>query len=300
MKIGMVGLGRMGMGMALRLRDHGVEVAGWNRSPRRYGELSAAGGEAVERIGDLAAALSAPRTVWVMLPAGEATDWALELAPKLLSPGDTVIDGGNTRWKDDPRRAQKLAERGIEFLDVGVSGGIRGREQGYCLMVGGRREVFLRHRELFAALAAPGGCLHCGPAGAGHFVKMVHNGIEYGMLQSCAEGFALLEGGPFARGLDAAQVARLWNRGSVVRSHLLELAESALAADPRLDKLRGVVEDSGEGRWMVEQAVESGVPVPALAAALFARFSSREPDSFASRFVAALRREFGGHRVVGR
>ncbi len=300
MKIGMVGLGRMGLGMALRLRDQGVAVVGWNRTPGKDGELLSAGGETAGRIGDLAAMLSAPRTVWVMLPAGEATDWAFELLPKFLAPGDTVIDGGNTRWKDDLRRAQTLAERGIEFLDAGVSGGVWGREKGFCLMVGGRREVFLRHQALFAALAPPEGCLHCGSAGAGHYVKMVHNGIEYGLMQSYAEGFSLLEGGPFGGELDLAQIAGLWNRGSVVRSWLLELAGRALAADPRLASLRGVVEDSGEGRWMVEQAAESGIPAPAIAAALFARFSSREPDAFSHRLLAALRRQFGGHDVVRR
>jgi 6-phosphogluconate dehydrogenase len=300
MKVGMVGLGRMGMGMALRLLEKKVDVVGWNRTAEKARELLPLGGGAVARLDELPSALDAPRTVWVMLPAGEATEWALDLLARFLSPGDTVISGGNTHFADDLRWSQRLAERGVEHLDAGVSGGIWGRERGYCLMVGGKREAFLRHQPLFAALAPPEGFLHCGPAGSGHFVKMVHNGVEYALLQAYAEGFALMEKGPYAKELDLAGVSHLWNQGSVVRSWLLALAERAFAADPALSGVRGVVADSGEGRWMVEEAVKRGVAVPAIAASLFARFSSREEDLFADRFIAALRNQFGGHDVVRR
>jgi 6-phosphogluconate dehydrogenase len=230
-----------------------------------------------------------------MVPAGEPTESVLrELAP-LLAPGDTIVDGGNAHYKDDVRRAGELAGRGLIYLDVGVSGGIWGRELGYCLMVGGDAAAVRRLAPVFGALAPADGWLHVGGVGAGHYVKMIHNGIEYGMMQAYAEGFELMSVSDY--GLDLAAIAGVWNRGSVVRSWLLELTADVLAADPKLAEVRAWVEDSGEGRWTVEDALDKAVPAPAITAALFARFRSRRPDSFADRLLAALRRAFGGHAV---
>jgi 6-phosphogluconate dehydrogenase len=216
----------------------------------------------------------------------------------LLSAGDLVIDGGNTYYKDDIRRAEMLAEKGIQFVDAGVSGGIWGLEVGYCTMVGGRKENFEYLEPIFKTLAPEDGYLYCGATGAGHFVKMVHNGIEYGMMQAYGEGFDILEASPYAASLNYAEVAHLWNQGSVIRSWLLELAEAAFKKDPKLSDIRGYVEDSGEGRWTVQQAVETGVSAPVISLSLFQRFRSREEDAYSDKVIAALRREFGGHAVV--
>ena len=242
--------------------------------------------------------LSEPRVVWLMLPAGEVIDQALGELTMFLSPGDIIIDGGNSYYKDDLRRAGLLAGKGLKYVDAGVSGGIWGLEIGYCLMVGGEKETYEFLEPVFKTLAPPDGYLYCGPAGSGHFVKMVHNGIEYGLMQAYAEGFAILEASPYAGSLNYAEVSHLWNQGSVIRSWLLELAEAAFERDGRLEDITGYVDDSGEGRWTVQQAVESGVSAPVIALSLMRRFSSRQENAFSDRVLAALRREFGGHAVV--
>jgi 6-phosphogluconate dehydrogenase len=282
----MVGLGRMGANMAERLRRGGHEVIGYDRDPK------------VSQVGSLAelvAKLNAPRAVWLMVPSGEATEQSMKEVAGLLQRGDLIVDGGNSNFRDSMRRGADLAERGLLFVDAGTSGGIWGLEIGYCLMVGGSDEAFARIEPALKTLAPEGGYSHVGPVGAGHFVKMVHNGIEYGMLEAYGEGFEVLEASQFE--LDLHEIARLWNRGSVVRSWLLELAERAFAKDPRLSGLRGYVEDSGEGRWTVLEAINESVPSPAIALSLFARFASRQEDSFAMKVIAALRNEFGGHAV---
>ncbi len=298
MQIGMIGLGRMGMNMAKRVLQGGHQVVAYNRTPNKTEEIAKEGATGTFSLTELVERLSAPRVVWLMLPAGKPVDDHLEQLKDMLSPGDIVIDGGNTYFKDDIRRSEMLAEKGIMFMDVGVSGGIWGLEVGYCMMMGGGRQTFEYLKPIFETLAPKDGYLYCGPIGAGHFVKMVHNGIEYGMMQAYGEGFAILEGSPYADSLDYSKVAHLWNQGSVVRSWLLELLETAFARDARLEKIRGYVEDSGEGRWTVQQAVESGVSAPVIALSLFGRFSSRQEDAFADKVLAALRREFGGHSVV--
>ena len=296
-RLAMIGLGRMGMNMTKRLLAGGIEVVAYNRTPAKVEEAAAAGAIGAFSIDEVVANLAPPRVVWLMLPAGEPTERMIgELAGRLQL-GDIVVDGGNTLYTDDLRRADLLARHGIHYLDVGVSGGVWGRKIGYCLMIGGEKELVEELQPVFAALAPPDGFLYCGPVGAGHFVKMVHNGIEYGMMQAYGEGFALLEASPYGQQLDFARLAHLWNQGSVIRSWLLELLEIAFAKSPRLDDLKGWVDDSGEGRWTVQQGMELGVPLPVISAALFARFQSRLPDGFGNRVLAALRREFGGHPV---
>lgn len=287
MKIGMVGLGRMGAGLAGRLRAAGHEVIGYDRNP----DISD-----VASIKAMVTQLPSPRVVWIMVPSGAITQDTIEAVATELAPGDIVIDGGNSYVKDTVRRGKELAKRGIRFLDVGTSGGIWGLENGFCLMAGGERDVFEHVEPALAALASEGGYGHVGASGAGHFSKMVHNGIEYGMLQAYAEGFDLLHCAT-EYDYDLHQLAALWNHSSVVRSWLLELAENAFESDPNLDKLKAYVDDSGEGRWTVLEAVERGVNVGVLAQALFARFTSREENAFSMRVIAALRNEFGGHAV---
>jgi 6-phosphogluconate dehydrogenase len=294
----MLGLGRMGMNMARRLLQSGHEVVAYNRTPEKTEEISREGAIAVYSLSEIAEKLTAPRVVWIMLPAGSAVDEHLDQLKKILSPGDMVVDGGNTWFKDDIRRAKSLAEKEIHFMDAGVSGGIWGLKIGYCLMIGGTRETYEFLEPIFKSLAPEEGYLYCGPAGAGHFVKMVHNGIEYGMMQAYAEGFQILESSPYADALNYAEVAHLWNQGSVVRSWLLELAEAAFSKDAKLTDIRGVVEDSGEGRWTVDQAIDAGVSAPIITLSLMNRFRSRDENPFADRVLAALRREFGGHAVV--
>jgi 6-phosphogluconate dehydrogenase len=285
-KIGIVGLGRMGAGIRDRLRAAGHDAIGYDRDAKvsEVGSLR----ELVER-------LEAPRAVWVMVPAGGPTEATVAELQGLLSAGDIVIDGGNSYYRDSIRRAQELERAGVRFLDVGTSGGIWGLKNGFCLMAGGEPQTFAAAEPVLNALAPEGGYAHVGPSGAGHFVKMVHNGIEYGMLQAYAEGFDLLAAADFK--VDPKQVATLWNNGSVVRSWLLELAERAFEKDPQLAALRAHVDDSGEGRWTVLEAVERGVPAGVIAESVFRRFSSRDENSFAMRFIAALRNEFGGHAV---
>lgn len=298
MRLAMVGLGRMGFNMAKRLLLGGHQVIAYNRTRDKTDELVREGAIGAGSLQELVNNLAPPRIVWLMLPAGQIIDDHLTNLRELLDPGDIVIDGANTYYRDDIRRSETLAAKGIHFLDAGVSGGVWGLKVGYCLMVGGKREIFEKVLDVFRTLAPPEGTLYCGGPGAGHFVKMVHNGIEYGMMQAYGEGFQLLEASPYAENLNYADVAHLWNQGSVVRSWLLELAENAFRKDMTLDSITGHVDDSGEGRWTVQQAVESGVPVPVIALSLFQRFRSRQRDPFAERVLAALRREFGGHTVV--
>ncbi|MFP7754837.1 phosphogluconate dehydrogenase (NAD(+)-dependent, decarboxylating) [Thermodesulfobacteriota bacterium B35] len=300
MRLAMIGLGRMGMNMSRRLLRAGHRVVAYNRTPARTRELAAEGAEAAFSLAEAVDLLNRPRIVWIMLPAGVVVDEHIALLAGLLGPDDVIIEGGNSRFTDDIRRAEQLAEHGIHYLDAGVSGGIWGLENGYCTMVGGDEKIFRRVEPVFRSLAPEKGYLYCGPSGAGHYVKMIHNGIEYGMMQAYGEGFALLEASRYRDHLNHAEIAALWNRGSVVRSWLLELMERAFAADPRLEELRGYVDDSGEGRWTVEEAVNSSVAAPVITMALFSRFQSRDDNSFANRVLAAMRREFGGHAVRDR
>ena len=296
MQCGILGLGRMGANMARRLLRGGHQVVVANRSPGPVEQLATEGAVGSRSVQELVGKLQPPRAVWVSLPAGEVTENTLqELAP-LLDRGDVIIESGNSFYRDTVRRAKALQLRGIELLDQGTSGGIWGLEIGYCLMIGGSREAFARVEPAFKTLAPPDGYLHTGPSGSGHFVKMVHNGIEYGMLQAYAEGFEILHASDFAD-LDLRAIAHLWNQGSVVRSWLLELAERAFGKDPQLASIRGYVEDSGEGRWTVIEAIDKDVPAPVLALSLLMRFRSRQPDSFGAKTIAALRNEFGGHAV---
>ncbi len=300
MQIAMLGLGRMGMNMARRLLDGGHEVVVWNRSPDKIDEMIKEGAVGAYSIGEAVSKLKKPRAVWIMLPAGKPVDDTIKVLKEHLEPGDTIIEGGNSYYRDDIRRAEELRLANIDYLDAGVSGGIWGLKLGYCTMVGGSRSKFEDLEPIFRTLAPEEGYLYCGETGAGHFVKMVHNGIEYGMMQAYGEGFEILEASEYGPTLDYGQVAHLWNRGSVIRSWLLELAEDAFNSDGRLDGITGYVDDSGEGRWTVQQAVETAVPAPVITASLFARFRSRQDNSFSNRVLAALRREFGGHAVKKR
>jgi 6-phosphogluconate dehydrogenase len=298
MQIAMIGLGRMGMNMAKRLLQGGHEVIAYNRTPKKTDDLVKEGAIGAYSLSEVVEKLSMPRVLWIMLPAGSAVDEHIDQLKDLLSPNDILVDGGNTYYKDDIRRSHLLAEKGVRFVDAGVSGGIWGLEVGYCLMVGGAKETYDHLEPIFKTLAPEEGYLYCGAVGAGHFVKMVHNGIEYGMMQAYGEGFEILEASPYGESLNYADVAHLWNQGSVVRSWLLELAESAFAKNQKLSDIRGYVEDSGEGRWTVQQAIENGVSAPAITLALMRRFRSQVQDPFSDKVVAALRREFGGHAVV--
>ena len=296
MQCAVIGLGRMGGNMARRLLRGGHEVVVSNRSPGPVDELQAVGAVGARSVGELVEKTKAPRAVWVSLPAGEVTENTLRQLAPLLSRGDVIVDSGNSFYKDTIRRAAWLKESGIELLDQGTSGGIWGLEIGYCLMIGGSRASFERLEPAFKTLAPSEGYLHTGPSGSGHFVKMVHNGIEYGMLQAYGEGFEILKSSDFDA-LDLRAISHLWNQGSVVRSWLLELAERAFEKEPDLSSLRGYVEDSGEGRWTVLEAIEKNVPAPVLALSLMMRFRSRQDESFAAKVIAALRNEFGGHAV---
>ncbi len=296
MKVGMVGLGRMGGNMALRLIRMGHEVVAFDPSEEARARAERGGASGASSLEELVAALEPPpRIVWAMLPAGDITEATLAALSPLLSTGDTVIDGGNTNWKDSVRRAEALRGAGIALLDCGTSGGVYGLENGYCLMVGGNDDAFRRAEPVFRALAPSDGYAHVGGSGAGHFVKMVHNGIEYGLLAAYGEGFEILNASPFE--LDLPAIAGIWRHGSVVRSWLLDLLVEAFRKDPGLDTIRGYVQDSGEGRWTVQAAIEEEVPAPITTLALFSRFASRQDESYAAKVIAALRREFGGHAI---
>jgi 6-phosphogluconate dehydrogenase len=298
MRLGFVGLGRMGGNMVHRiLRDSEHEIVAYNRTPPAAEVVAALGAIPTSSLTALVAELEAPRHVWLMVPAGAPTEDSVTALLDLLEPGDLIVDGGNSRWTDTKRRFARAAERGIEFVDVGTSGGVWGLEVGYCMMVGGTATAVARLAPVLGVLAPPEGWDHMGPAGAGHYVKMVHNGIEYGMLQAYAEGFDLLHSSEYAD-LDLERIARLWNQGSVVRSWLCELAERAFAAEGRdLERLQGWVDDSGEGRWTVEEAIDKSVPAPVITLSLLARFASRRPDAYSDKVIAALRNQFGGHAV---
>jgi 6-phosphogluconate dehydrogenase len=302
MQVAIAGLGRIGAGMARRLARNGHDVIAWNRTaavavalaaePENQGRITVA--DSLEAIARLAAA---PRHVLISVPSGEVTAELIDQIAAILSPGDVIVDAGNSNFHDSQQHAQQMAARGLEFLDMGVSGGIWGLEVGFCAMVGGKREIFDRLEPAIRSLAPKGGYLYCGPAGAGHYVKMVHNGIEYGLMQAYGEGFDIMHASEFE--LDLAAVARLWNNGSVIRSWLLELAGDAFAKEGNdLADIRGWVADSGEGRWTVAEAIAHDVPAPIITLALLQRLRSRrDPDSFSDRVLAALRNEFGGHAV---
>jgi len=295
MQLGFVGLGRMGGAMVQRLAAGGHDVVAFARHVESVKHAESVGARGARNLAGLAAALSKPRVVWLMVPAGEpVTEVISELIPH-LSPGDTLVDGGNSYYKDSVRRHAELKALDLQFVDCGTSGGVWGLKVGYCLMVGGDPEPVRRLEPALKTLAPPDGFAHVGGPGAGHMVKMVHNGIEYGMMQAYAEGFEILKSSPY--GLDLGRIASLWNHGSVVRSWLLELAESAFREDPGLEKLSGWVADSGEGRWTILEAMERDVPAPIITLSLFERFHSRRPESFAAKVLAALRQQFGGHAV---
>ena len=286
MNLGMVGLGRMGANMTERLREHGHTVETYARTnPERT----------ANSLVELASKLPQPRVVWLMIPAGDPTEHAFQTMLGLLEDGDIVVDGGNSNFRDSQRRAQEAAKKRVAFLDAGVSGGIWGLKEGYCVMVGGDAAAYKQIVPFLEDLTEPGGHIHVGPSGSGHFVKMVHNGIEYGMMQSLAEGFEIMQASEFPVNLH--KVAALWQHGSVVRSWLLDLLVLALEDDQNLEKIRGYVDDSGEGRWTVFEAINESVPAPAITLSLFARFASRQDESFAAKVNAALRNQFGGHAV---
>ncbi len=287
MKLGLIGLGKMGGGMAARLREDGHDVVGYDRDP------------SVTDVADLAAlvaALEAPRVIWVMVPAGAPTESTINELAALMEPGDLIVDGANGNWADAERRCAGLAEQGIDFVDAGVSGGVWGLKNGFCLMVGGSDDAVARVMPVLTSLGPVDGVAHVGPAGCGHYTKMVHNAIEYGLMQAYAEGYELLEAGP--AGLKATEGIKVWQHGSVVRSWLLDLLVNALTDDPGLASIAGYANDSGHGRWAVQEAVDRAVPVPVMTAALYARFVSRQDESPAMKVVAALRNQFGGHAVV--
>jgi 6-phosphogluconate dehydrogenase len=296
MRIGFVGLGRMGANMVRRLLRDGHEVVAYNRTPEKTKEIAGEGATAAFSIAELVEKLEKPRAVWIMVPAGDATEAQIEELLEHLEAGDTIIDGGNTNFHDDQRRQRDLAAKGINYVDAGTSGGIWGLQVGYCLMVGGEKAAVEPLEPIFRSLAPEGGYLHVGGPGAGHYVKMVHNGIEYGLMQAYAEGFEIMHASSYE--LDLAAISELWMQGSVVRSWLLELAGRAFRANgPNLDHLKGYVEDSGEGRWTVQEAIDHDVPAPVITLSLLTRFRSRQDDSYGAKVLAALRNEFGGHAV---
>ncbi|HJP87662.1 MAG TPA: decarboxylating 6-phosphogluconate dehydrogenase [Candidatus Limnocylindrales bacterium] len=302
MQIGFIGLGRMGANMVRRLVRDGHEVIAYNRTIEKAHELAdeeqATGGkiEAADSVAALVERLAKPRVAWIMVPAGDATEAQIQELLQHLEPGDTIVDGGNTNFHDDVRRHAMCAEKGIQYVDAGVSGGIWGLANGFCLMVGGDREAVAPIEPAFRTLAPEDGYLHAGPPGAGHYVKMIHNGIEYGMMQAYAEGFEIMHASEYP--LDLAAISDLWNHGSVVRSWLLELATDAFKKNGQdLPELKGWVADSGEGRWTVQEAIDRDVPAPIITLALQTRFRSRQDDSYGAKVLAALRNEFGGHAV---
>jgi 6-phosphogluconate dehydrogenase len=295
MQIGMIGLGKMGANMTLRLLRGGHQVVAFDRTAAAVKEVASQGATAAESLADVVGKLEKPAVVWIMVPSGQPTTDTIDALLALLAPGDILIDGGNSNFEESIAHHDKAATKGVRFLDAGTSGGVWGLANGYCLMVGGSKEAFAHAEPLFATLAPPDGYLHAGSAGAGHYAKMIHNGIEYGMMQAYAEGFEILEKSRYD--YDLAKLSHLWNQGSVVRSWLLELAERAFEKDGHLANIRGWVADSGEGRWTVKEAIDLDVPAPVLTASLQARFRSRQDESFSAKVCAALRNEFGGHAV---
>ena len=298
MELGMIGLGRMGGNMVQRLLLGGHRVVAYDRSTPAVVASQSQGACGAASLEDLVGQLAGPRTVWIMVPAGQPTDDTIDSLIPLMSSGDTILDGGNANYKDSMRRAEKLVAHGMDFMDVGTSGGIWGLAEGYSLMIGGKPETFRRLEPIFQTLApaVDKGYSHVGPVGAGHFVKMVHNGVEYGLMQAYAEGFEIMDAKQ-EFGLDLRQIAETWRYGSVVRSWLLDLAVDALAADPNLESLQAYVDDSGEGRWTVQEAVDLAVPAPVITLSLLQRFRSRQEQPFGAKMLAALRQQFGGHAV---
>ena len=318
MQLGMIGLGRMGANMVRRLMKGGHSCVVLDLDAARVKEMEGEGARGALDVKQLVAALEKPRAVWIMVPAGKPTEQMVETLAQHLEPGDAIIDGGNSYFKHDVRRAALVAPKGIEYVDVGTSGGVWGLERGYCLMIGGKPEIFQRLEPIFKTLApgkagipdTPGrkattaeqGYIHCGPVGSGHFVKMIHNGIEYGVMQAYAEGFDILRNAGSSNldadcrfDLNVAEIAEVWRRGSVISSWLLDLASMALAEDPTLKNFTGFVQDSGEGRWTIQAGIEEAVPSPVLAASLYARFRSRQEHTFADKMLSAMRYKFGGH-----
>jgi 6-phosphogluconate dehydrogenase len=296
MHVGFIGLGRMGSNMVRRLLRDGHSIVAYNRSPEKTREIAGEGAESAFTIAELVAKLEPPRTAWIMVPAGAATEAQIAELMEHLEAGDTIVDGGNTNFHDDVRRHAELAAKGIRYVDAGVSGGIWGLQNGFCMMVGGDRDAVEPLEPIFHTLAPENGYLHAGPPGAGHYVKMIHNGIEYGLMQAYAEGFEIMHASDYP--LDLASIADLWNHGSVVRSWLLELAFDAFRKNgPDLSNLKGWVADSGEGRWTVQEAIDRDVPAPVITLSVQARFRSRQADSYGAKVLAALRNEFGGHAV---
>jgi len=295
MQLGFVGLGKMGLNMVTRLVSGGHEIVAYDRDSTAIARAESAGARGAATLQALVAQLSPPRAVWLMVPAGDPTESSVSALAGILSPNDVIIDGGNSNFHDDVRRAEKLGEQDLHYVDAGTSGGVWGLKEGFCLMVGGEEDVCIHLEPIFLTLAPKDGYLRVGGHGAGHYVKMIHNGIEYGLMQAYAEGFELMNASDYR--LDIAAIASLWMRGSVVRSWLLELAARALAENPQLADLKGYVEDSGEGRWTLHEGIDRAVPLPVLTAALFTRFRSREGDPFGERLLAALRHQFGGHAV---
>ncbi|MFE5323103.1 phosphogluconate dehydrogenase (NAD(+)-dependent, decarboxylating) [Paenibacillus sp. NPDC056579] len=296
MQIGLIGLGKMGSNLALNLLDHQHEVVVFDVNKEAVQRAAEAGAAGAGSIADMAAKLSQPRVVWMMVPAGDLTEQVLQELKQLLDSGDIVIDGGNSHYKDSIRRAGDLREQGIRYLDVGTSGGVEGARNGICTMIGGESEAFRHVEPMFQSICVEKGYLYAGASGSGHFLKMVHNGIEYGMMQAIAEGFEVLDKSPYS--FDYEQVARVWNNGSVIRSWLMELTENAFSKDPALEGLKGVVHASGEGQWTVETALEYGTATPVIALSLMMRYRSQQEDTFSGKVVAAMRNEFGGHAVV--
>ncbi len=298
MQLGFVGLGKMGLNMVTRLVTGGHAIVAYDRDASATARAEAAGARGATDLEALVAALSQPRAVWVMVPAGDPTESTISALAEVLAPGDVIIDGGNTNFHDDVRRAESLSAKDLHYVDAGTSGGVWGLKEGYCLMVGGEEDVCIYLEPIFLTLAPRNGYLRVGGHGAGHYVKMVHNGIEYGLMQVYAEGFELMNASDYR--LDVAAIASLWTHGSVVRSWLLELTARALAENPALAGIEGYVEDSGEGRWTLHEGIDKAVALPVLTAALFTRFRSRDTDPFSDRLLAALRNQFGGHSVKKR
>ncbi len=295
MKIGFIGLGKMGFNMVHRLLINNHEVVVWDRSAESINEIVKLGAEGANSLGDLVSKLPAKKVIWLMVPSGKPVDENLDFLLELLGKNDIIIDGGNSYWRDTQQRAEKAAQNGINFIDCGTSGGVWGLQNGYSLMYGGNKDAADYLEPIIKSLAPENGYVYCGVSGTGHMVKMVHNGIEYGMMQSYAEGFEILAKAPYD--IDLTKVADAWQYGSVVRSWLLELAVNALKEDPKLEQLKDYVSDSGEGRWTVQTAMDFDVPAHVITASLFTRFQSRQEESFAMKMLAALRNQFGGHAV---
>ncbi len=294
--VGLVGLGKMGHGLALNMRDHGHRVVAFSRSAEKAAVLGKEGLEATAEVDAFAAKLGGRKIVWLMVPAGDAVDYFIEQVKPFLAPKDIIVDGGNAHYRDSRRRAANLSEEGFCFVDAGISGGPEGARKGACMMIGADRETYLYLEPLLVSLCLEGGCLHVGENGAGHYVKMIHNGIEYGMMQAIAEGFELMEHGPYA--LDYHRLAGLWNSGSIIQSKLIALTAELFAADPKLDGIGGVVGSSGTGLWTVQEALEKNVSLPVITQSLYARYRSAQQETFSGKVVAGLRHRFGGHETV--